>query len=93
MKILKLAVFKARECYACGTMFQAEAGDEIEHRFYAFLGKDAHFAKCPVCGACCEIEIEKEQVTPPEKCVSCGDIIPEGRQVCPNCLNAKGEEK
>lgn len=28
-----------------------------------------------------------------EKCVSCGDVIPEGRQVCPNCLDAKGEEK
>ena len=20
-----------------------------------------------------------------EKCVSCGEVIPEGRQVCPNC--------
>lgn len=28
-----------------------------------------------------------------EKCVSCGDVIPEGRQVCPTCENAKGEEK
>ena len=24
-------------------------------------------------------------MTDVEKCVSCGDIIPEGRQVCPNC--------
>lgn len=23
----------------------------------------------------------------PEKCVICGSVIPEGRQVCPNCLN------
>ena len=28
-----------------------------------------------------------------EKCVSCGDVIPEGRQVCPTCENTKGEEK
>lgn len=27
-----------------------------------------------------------------EKCVSCGDVIPEGRQVCPTCENAKGEK-
>lgn len=31
--------------------------------------------------------------TPPEKCVSCGEIIPEGRQVCPTCEHAKGESK
>jgi Lar family restriction alleviation protein len=23
----------------------------------------------------------------PERCVCCGEIIPEGRQVCPNCEN------
>jgi hypothetical protein len=22
----------------------------------------------------------------PDKCICCGEIIPEGRQVCPNCL-------
>ncbi len=31
--------------------------------------------------------------TPPETCTSCGDVIPEGRQVCPTCENAKGEAK
>ena len=25
----------------------------------------------------------------PEKCVCCGEIIPEGRQVCPSCENIK----
>lgn len=26
-----------------------------------------------------------------DRCVSCGDVIPEGRQVCTTCENAKGE--
>lgn len=29
----------------------------------------------------------------PERCVCCGAIIPEGRQVCPNCENAPLREK
>jgi hypothetical protein len=28
-----------------------------------------------------------------ERCVCCGEIIPEGRQVCPNCENAPLREK
>ena len=29
-----------------------------------------------------------------ERCVCCGEIIPEGRQVCPNCLvTVKGDEE
>lgn len=26
-----------------------------------------------------------------ERCVCCGEIIPEGRQVCPNCENKAKE--
>lgn len=28
-----------------------------------------------------------------DRCVSCGDVIPEGKQVCHACANAKGEQK
>ena len=28
-----------------------------------------------------------------EKCVICGDVVPEGRQVCPKCESYKNEEK
>jgi uncharacterized paraquat-inducible protein A len=28
-----------------------------------------------------------------DRCVCCGEIIPEGRQVCPNCLAAVNERK
>ena len=28
-----------------------------------------------------------------EKCVSCGDIVPEGRQVCPKYASYKNEDK
>lgn len=28
-----------------------------------------------------------------EKCVICGDIVPEGRQVCPKCASDKNEYK
>lgn len=28
-----------------------------------------------------------------EKCVICGDIVPEGRQVCPQCSSDKNESK
>lgn len=28
-----------------------------------------------------------------DRCASCGEDIPEGRQVCPSCENTKGEEK
>lgn len=38
-------------------------------------------------------EIVEGHGTPPETCTSCGDVIPEGRQVCPNCENTKGEAK
>ena len=24
-----------------------------------------------------------------DRCIVCGDVIPEGRQVCPECMNAK----
>ena len=29
----------------------------------------------------------------PERCISCNAIIPEGRQVCPNCLSKGNIEK
>ena len=28
-----------------------------------------------------------------EKCVICGDVVPEGRQVCPKCASYKNEYK
>lgn len=28
-----------------------------------------------------------------DRCASCGDDIPEGRQVCPSCESTEGEEK
>ena len=28
-----------------------------------------------------------------EKCVICGDIVPEGRQVCPKCESDKNEDR
>lgn len=28
-----------------------------------------------------------------ERCVICGDIVPEGRQVCPKCASDKNEDK
>lgn len=30
--------------------------------------------------------------TPHETCVACGDVIPEGRQVCPNCEGGDEDE-
>ena len=29
----------------------------------------------------------------PERCACCGEIIPEGRQVCPNCERSVQDEK
>ena len=29
----------------------------------------------------------------PERCVCCGEIIPEGQQVCPNCRVCTGEDE
>lgn len=29
----------------------------------------------------------------PDRCVCCGEIIPEGRQVCPNCERGDTNEK
>jgi hypothetical protein len=31
--------------------------------------------------------------TPHETCVACGDVIPEGRQVCPRCERKSTESK
>ncbi len=28
-----------------------------------------------------------------DRCICCGEVIPEGRQVCPMCEEASGEKK
>lgn len=32
-----------------------------------------------------ETTVRHEFAVPAERCVCCGDVIPEGRQVCPRC--------
>ena len=48
---------------------------------------------CIACGACAEecpvsaiSEGDGKYVIDADTCISCGAEIPEGRQVCPNCL-------
>lgn len=89
MKIIKLSSYKVIEC-ECGTVFQPEWGDEFYFADLGFVGVFARI-RCPLCRRLCIAEIEKEKATPPEKCVVCGDIIPEGRQVCPNCEKERKE--
>ena len=48
------------------------------------------FACCKVAGDCSREEEKKEArpevvLTRDNRCVFCGEIIPEGRMVCPNC--------
>ena len=42
-------------------------------------------------GAIAGQETLQKALAKAEKCVSCGEIVPEGRQVCPNC--EEGKEK
>lgn len=73
MKIIKQPTYKVIEC-ECGTVFQPQAGDEMDI-MYGFLGAVMLRICCPICGNMCHVEIEKEKGTPPETCVSCGEII------------------
>lgn len=48
-------------------------------------GKTTSF--CPNCGAKMIKSYLNSSITVMNTCVCCGDIIPEGRQVCPKCEN------
>jgi RNA polymerase-binding transcription factor DksA len=50
-----------------------------------------HAKRAEEAGYCARI-IDKEQEMNQETCVSCGEVIPEGRQVCPNCERGKEDE-
>lgn len=80
MKIIKQPKFNPCTCVRCGTIFLPEAGDEIFNRNFLYMATE-----CPTCRNYCQVTIEEERSGQPETCVSCGAIIPEGRQVCPNC--------
>lgn len=82
MKIIKQPTYKVIEC-DCGAIFQPEAGDDFDTKKYV-MGCFMSIC-CPACGKSHPVETEKEKGTPPETCASCGVIIPEGGQYCPNC--------
>jgi hypothetical protein len=57
-------------------------------------------ADCPMCADFCPVadnpgvcryEEREDVTTMAERCVCCGDIIPEGRQVCPACEKRRGD--
>lgn len=50
-------------------------------------GKTTSF--CPNCGAKMIKSYLRSSITVINTCICCGEIIPEGRQVCPKCENKK----
>ena len=86
MKIFKQPTFKICNCEKCGTVFQPEASDTLEYRFLPPLGETYEvYTRCPTCEWYCEVTPIGERLTEQNACVTCGDVIPEGRQVCPKC--------
>lgn len=85
MKIIKQPQFDICDCEICGTVFQPEAGDHIDYRCLPNGEVYNIIAYCPTCGCYCNVTTKKERSTGKEACVSCGEEIPEGRQVRPNC--------
>ena len=78
-------------CYCCGTFVPVGYG-HFERRW----GKDGNKwqIKCVKCASgrtvkdtdrevkCARLEATRDNA---DRCVCCGEIVPEGRQVCPRC--------
>lgn len=90
-------------CRYCAHMFSGDANYcEVKERTFTDkqicrTNKCKHFEYNPIDSLTFEVHKPREckpkhiqmsiQIENAEHCVCCGAIIPEGRQVCPECLN------
>lgn len=88
MKIIKQPQFNPCACKVCGTVFQPDA-DDVDYHLVPTGEPPIIVTHCPICKRGCNVSVKKEQVSTPEVCVSCGEVIPEGQQVCPICLEER----
>lgn len=57
--------------------------DSLYSKVEANICLNCKLKKCT--GTCERLRQEKRKLKNTETCVVCGEVIPEGRQVCPNC--------
>lgn len=56
MKVIKAPQFNICKCKKCGTIFQPEAGDNLDYRFLPPLGEIFEvYIHCPTCEWYCEV--------------------------------------
>ena len=71
--------YSCAECSVCDNFFETtDSGWGSDDSFTRFV-KIHGF--CPNCGA----KMDSPAHDNADRCVCCGDVIPEGRQVCPKC--------
>ena len=76
-------------CPVCGCVWLASEDESMVENLYSYeqIVAQSFYCDCPDCfqrrveGQKLKAIVAKEG----ERCICCGEIIPEGRQVCPKC--------
>ena len=82
------------KCKECGQVFYEDESRVIRQEVGVWLGFPC-YEELDTCPYCHSDDLWYDYDPPPEnaeRCVICGDIIPEGRQVCPNCEDEEFED-
>ena len=89
MKIVKKPKIPVQVCTKCGCVIQIKTKDLT----LDYAGETKTYFKCPICWTKNAVKFNetKEYGDNVDRCISCGEVIPEGRQVCLKCEDWEGK--